>query len=97
MILPKNKCMVFGGMLSFELKSEFDVKNFQRSLQLIKPSMSLAGVESTILMPILTSHTSLNAEERKKQGISDNLLRLSVGIENIEDIIEDINQALKNI
>ena len=95
--IAKKQMHGFGGMLSFELKSEFDVKNFQRSLQLIKPSMSLAGVESTILMPILTSHTSLNAEERKKQGISDNLLRLSVGIENIEDIIEDINQALKNI
>lgn len=95
--IAKKQMHGFGGMLSFELKPEFDVKNFQRSLQLIKPSMSLAGVESTILMPILTSHTSLNAEDRKKQGISDSLLRLSVGIENIEDIIEDINQALKNI
>ena len=85
----------FGGMLSFELKSGFDVKEFQRRLCMIKPSMSLAGVESTILMPSLTSHTSLNAEERRKQGISDKLLRLSVGIENIEDIIEDIDQALK--
>jgi len=87
----------FGGMLSFELKGEFDVKEFQRSLKMIKPSMSLAGVESTILMPTLTSHMSLNEEERRKQGISDSLLRLSVGIENIEDIREDINQALRKI
>lgn len=93
--IAKKQMSGFGGMLSFELKSGFDVKEFQRGLRMIKPSMSLAGVESTILMPSLTSHTSLNAEERRKQGISDKLLRLSVGIENIEDIIEDIDQALK--
>ena len=83
--------------INFELKDEFDVRDFQRYLLIIKPSMSLAGVESTILMPTLTSHTSLSAEERKKQRISDNLLRLSVGIENVEDIIGDINQALKKL
>ncbi len=93
--IAKKQMSGFGGMLSFELKSGFDVKEFQRGLGMIKPSMSLAGVESTILMPALTSHTSLNEEERKKQGISDKLLRLSVGIENIEDIIEDLDQALK--
>ena len=93
--LAKKQMSGYGGMLSFELKSGFDVKEFQRGLRLIKPSMSLAGVESTILMPVLTSHASLNEEERKKQGISDKLLRLSVGIENVEDIIEDIDQALK--
>jgi cystathionine beta-lyase len=95
--IAKKQMSGFGGMLSFELKSGFEVKEFQRSFRMIKPSMSLAGVESTILMPSLTSHTSLNAEERRKQGISDELLRLSVGIENIEDIIEDIDQALKKI
>ena len=93
--IAKKQMNGFGGMLSFELNSEFDVKVFQRNLQMIKPSMSLAGVESTILMPTLTSHSSLNEDERKKQGISDSLLRLSVGIENVEDIIGDINQALK--
>ncbi len=94
--IAKNQMSGFGGMLSFELKSEIDVKEFQRRLRMIKPSMSLAGVESTILMPTLTSHMSLNEEEKKKQGISDSLLRLSVGIENIEDIIGDISLALKN-
>jgi cystathionine beta-lyase/cystathionine gamma-synthase len=93
--IAKKQMHGFGGMLSFELNSEIDVKNFQRRLRMIKPSMSLAGVESTILMPTLTSHMSLNEEEKKKQGISDNLLRLSVGIENIEDIIGDIELALK--
>jgi cystathionine beta-lyase len=93
--IAKKQMHGFGGMLSFELNSEIDVKDFQRRLRMIKPSMSLAGVESTILMPTLTSHMSLNEEEKKKQGISDNLLRLSVGIENIEDIIGDIELALK--
>jgi len=94
--IAKKQMYGFGGMLSFELNPEIDVKEFQRRLRMIKPSMSLAGVESTILMPTLTSHMSLNEEEKKKQGISDSLLRLSVGIENIEDIIGDITMALKN-
>ena len=59
--------------------------------------MSLAGVESTILMPTLTSHALLSKEERKKQGISDNLLRFSVGIENVENIITDLEQALVQV
>lgn len=87
----------FGGMLSFELNEDLDATKFQKSLKLIKPSMSLAGVESTILMPTLTSHALLSKEERKKQGISDNLLRFSVGIENVEDIITDLEQALVQV
>jgi cystathionine beta-lyase len=62
---------------------------------MIKPAMSLAGVESTVIQPSLTSHALMTPEERAKQGISDQLLRLSVGIENKEDIIEDLIQALK--
>jgi cystathionine beta-lyase len=85
----------FGGMLSFELDKQFDARVFQQKLQLIKPSMSLAGVESTVIQPSLTSHALMSAEERSKQGIGDNLLRLSVGIENKEDILADIEQALK--
>ena len=82
-------------MLSFELNKKIDPKDFQRSLKMIKPSMSLAGVESTILMPTLTSHALLSEAERKKQGIGDHLLRFSVGIENVEDIIHDLDQAFK--
>ena len=83
----------FGGMLSFELKSKYNAVTFQNNLKLIKPSMSLAGVESTILLPSLTSHGLLSPEQRKEVGISDNLLRLSVGIEDAKDIINDIEQA----
>ncbi|MEX2349493.1 MAG: PLP-dependent aspartate aminotransferase family protein [Flavobacteriaceae bacterium] len=93
--IAKRQMRGFGGMLSFELREGMDVKKFMDSLQLIKPSMSLAGVESTILLPALTSHALLSEEERSVQGISDNLLRFSVGIEEKKDLIADIEQALK--
>lgn len=85
----------FGGMLSFELKEGFDASQFQKKLKLIKPSMSLAGVESTVISPTLTSHALLTPEEREAQGIKDGLIRFSVGIEEKEDIINDIEQAIK--
>jgi len=87
----------FGGMLSFELKEGFDPVVFQQKLQLIKSSLSLAGVESTILQPAETSHKLLTSEQREVVGISDNLLRFSVGIENVEDIIDDIEYALNTV
>lgn len=86
----------FGGMMSFELNNEIDVQHFMKSLKLIKPSMSLAGVESTILLPSKTSHGLLTEEERAQQGIKDNLLRFSVGIEEFEDIKKDLEQAIAN-
>jgi cystathionine beta-lyase len=84
----------YGGMLSFELTEGLDPELFQKSLQLIKPSMSLAGVESTMLSPAQTSHFLLGEEERARQGIAEGLIRFSVGIEDKEDLIEDIQQAL---
>lgn len=85
----------FTGMLSFELKKSVSVKEFINALQLIKPSMSLAGVESTILSPAKTSHGLLSPEERKKQHISDGLLRFSVGIEEKEDLMTDLQNAFE--
>ena len=84
----------FGGMLSFELKEATQASAFQKSLKLIKSSMSLAGVESTVLSPAQTSHGLLTPEERAVQGISDGLIRFSVGIEDTEDLIADLEQAL---
>lgn len=84
----------FTGMLSFELVNTISVKVFLDALHLIKPSMSLAGVESTILSPAKTSHGLLSPEERERQNISDRLLRFSVGIEEIEDLKTDIENAL---
>lgn len=95
--LAKNQMYGFGGMLSFELSQRLDATKFMQSLQLIKPSMSLAGVESTVLSPALTSHKLMGAEERKRQGISDGLIRFSVGIEDVEDLQQDIEQAIKKI
>ena len=92
--IAKKQMSAFGGMLSFELNEKLEVRDFQRSLKLIKPSMSLAGVESTILMPTLTSHASLSESDKEKQGIKDNLLRFSVGIENVDDLIDDLTNAL---
>lgn len=95
--IAKKQMTGFGGMLSFELKETHDSKLFLKNLQLIKPSMSLAGVESTILSPTQTSHALLTAEERAYQNIKDNLLRFSIGIENVNDIINDLNQSLNKI
>ena len=95
--LAKKQMSGFGGMMSFELAAHIDAEDFQKALQLIKPSMSLAGVESTMLCPAQTSHFLLGEEERAKQGIADGLIRFSVGIEEKEDLMEDINQALKTV
>jgi cystathionine beta-lyase len=84
----------FGGMLSFELDDRIDPTRFLRKLQLIHPAVSLGGVESTICSPAVTSHAKMSPEERRKVGVTDALLRLSVGIENVDDLIEDIEQAL---
>ncbi len=95
--IAKKQMKGFGGMLSFELQAHLDATQFQKALTLIKSSMSLAGVESTILSPTLTSHALLSEEERKRQGINDGLLRLSVGIEEENDLIQDIEQALNKV
>jgi cystathionine beta-lyase len=83
----------FGGMLSFEV-SGLDGISFQKRLKLIKPSMSLGGLETICSSPAHTSHRHLGPEGRKAEGISEELIRLSVGIEDSEDLKEDLNQAL---
>jgi cystathionine beta-lyase len=95
--LAKNQMKAYGGMLSFELDEALNPSEFLKSLQLVKPSMSLAGVESTMLLPVQTSHSLMSPEDRKKQGIKDGLIRFSVGIEEAEDLINDIEQALAMI
>jgi cystathionine beta-lyase len=92
--LAKSQMNGFGGMMSFELVDELDASAFQKQLKLIKSSMSLAGVESTMLSPYLTSHALLTQEERDRVGISNQLIRFSVGIEDFEDLKHDINQAI---
>jgi len=85
----------FGGMLTFDLIKDLQVKFFLNSLKVIKPSMSLAGVESTVLSPKLTSHALLSDKEREEQGINDQMIRFSTGIESFEDLKNDLLQAIK--
>lgn len=95
--LANSQMKGFGAMLSFELTDDLDSYQFQKQLKLIKSSMSLAGVESTMLSPHLTSHALLSQEERDAIGISDQLIRFSVGIENTKDLKHDIDQAITNL
>lgn len=95
--LSKNQMKGFGGMLSFVLKNQNKAGDFTRCLKIIKPVMSLGGVESTISSPSLTSHSKLSKEQRKRYGISDGLLRFSVGIEDYIDLENDLFQAFKNL
>ena len=95
--IAKRQMSGYTGMLSFELIRTVDASAFMKSLKMIKQSMSLAGVESTILSPAKASHALLSNEERQHQGITDGLLRLSVGIEEKADIIADLEQAFKAV
>jgi cystathionine beta-lyase len=91
--IAKSQMSGFGGMLSFELKGQ-DITAFQKRLKLIKPAMSLGGVETIICAPAITSHRLVPQQQREEEGIKDNLLRLSVGIEEVEDLVADLEQAL---
>ena len=95
--LAKKQMSGYTGMLSFEINESLNVGSFLKDLKIIKQSMSLEGVESTILSPAKTSHGLLTPEARKEQGISDGLLRFSVGIEEVEDIIADLEGAFQKV
>ncbi len=93
--IAKSQMRGFGGMLSFELAARVDRQAFMRSLKWVKASMSLAGVESTLLAPSQTSHGLLSPEEREQAGIKDGLIRFSTGIEDFQDLKADLSQALE--
>ena len=85
-----------GGMLSFELKGGVDrAERFIQNIELPKVAPSLGGVETLITRPVTTTHSGMSPEDRETLGITDSLIRLSVGIENTDDLIEDFDQALK--
>ena len=85
----------FGGMLSFYLKGgKEDVRNFLSRLNYFSLAESLGGVESLIEVPYHMTHASIPEQERRRLGVTDNLIRVSVGIENIEDLLEDLQRAL---
>lgn len=87
----------FGGMLSFEVKGGRQAaERAMSAMKLVKMATSLGGVESLVSMPLNSSHAALPAEERARLGIRDSLVRLSVGIEDVEDLKEDLDQALRS-
>ena len=85
----------FGGMVSFVLNNSINSDSFVKTLKIIQPTMSLAGVESTITSPAKTSHKKMDKLDRDKIGITKNLLRFSVGIEDVDDLINDLSNALE--
>jgi cystathionine beta-lyase/cystathionine gamma-synthase len=94
--LAKRDLHGFGAMLSFELKGATEVTvDFVKRLQLPICAPSIGGVESLVTRPATTSHSGMSAEMRRKMGVSDGLVRYSVGIEDPEDLIEDLEQALR--
>lgn len=93
--IARSQMSGFGAMASFELNVPgLTADAFMRRLKLIRPAVSLGGIETTICDPARTSHAKVSADVRARQGISDNLLRLSVGIESLDDLIEDVKQAV---
>lgn len=93
--IAKAQMSAFGAMLSFELADAVDADRFLHALKLVRPALSLGGVESTICAPATTSHAKVSAEVRRRLGISDRLLRFSVGIEHADDLIADLEKAME--
>ncbi len=92
----RNQMTGFGGMMSFEVKGGLrEAEDFMKKLKYIKPAVSLGGVESLVCSPVRTSHAKVSADERARQGIRDSLIRFSVGIEDLDDLIGDLSAALK--
>ncbi len=97
--IAKKQMKDFGGMLSFTLKQDSieNATKLMESVQLFSLAESLGGVESLINHPASMTHASIPKEERLKNGLSDSLIRLSIGVEDVEDLIEDLEQALAGI
>jgi len=92
--LSKNQARDFGGMLSFRVESPQLARDVLKRLRLISFAESLGGVESLMTLPAVQTHGDIPPEDRERLGICESLLRMSVGIENVEDIIADLEQAL---
>ena len=93
--VTKKQTTGFGGMISFRVDSMETVNKILTSLKLVIFAESLGGVESLITHPVSRTHTEISEEKRNALGITDTLLRLSVGIEDADDIIADLEQAMK--
>jgi len=85
----------YGGMVSFVVADDVEVKTVLRSTEVFALAESLGGVESLIEHPTTMSHASMAPEQREAAGITDDLVRLSVGIESTDDLLQDLDQALE--
>ena len=83
-----------GAMISFELRDGYNIRTFFKSLRLIALAESLGGVESLVCHPASMTHASIPKEVRDQVGITEGLIRLSIGIENINDLLDDLNRAI---
>lgn len=96
--LAKEQMSGYGGMITFFIKGGLDgARTFLENVDLFVLAESLGGVESLIESPAIMTHASIPKEEREKIGLSDNLIRVSVGIEEVEDLIEDMNHAFDKV
>ena len=95
--LAKRQMTGFGGMISFDIGSLENARKVLKSVRLCSLAESLGGVETLISHPASMTHASVPSEERNRRGITDGLLRISVGIEEVEDIIADLDQALSTV
>jgi cystathionine beta-lyase/cystathionine gamma-synthase len=96
--IAKKQMGGFGGMVSFELRERgITLESFLQRLRIFKLAVSLGGVESLVSPPAFTTHRKLTESQRARAGIKNNLIRLSVGIEDGQDLIEDLAQAFSPI
>jgi cystathionine gamma-lyase len=97
--VAKKQMKDFGGMLSFTLKDDRVEKaiHLMESVELFSLAESLGGVESLINHPASMTHASVPKEERIKSGLVDSLIRLSIGVEDVDDLLEDLSQALNKV
>ncbi|HLF36165.1 MAG TPA: cystathionine gamma-synthase family protein [Cyclobacteriaceae bacterium] len=94
----KKQCLSGGAMISFEIRGgESEAFQFLNSLKQIHLAVSLGGTESLAEHPASMTHSDVDSEERKAMGVTDNLIRISVGIENIDDLLWDLGQALEQV
>ncbi len=94
--VTKRQCTGFGGMLSMEVDSPETARKILRSVKLFQYAESLGGVDSLVTYPMCQTHADVPEDERLRRGINDRFLRFSIGIENADDLISDLHQALEN-
>jgi cystathionine beta-lyase len=95
--VARSQMQGFGAMVAMEVEpSVVAAQTVLERLQLIRAAVSLGGIESTICCPVDTSHAKMSRQERERIGITDSLLRLSVGIEHIDDLVDDLSHALSS-